>query len=97
MTQGATQTETEASRVPGGTADKPSEVPARGWLQIARRGWGEAKADQVPLLAAGLAFYAFLAIFPALIALVSIYGLFADPTTIADQMKAVTEALPPAA
>jgi membrane protein len=35
--------------------------------------------------------------FPALIALVSIYGLFADPATIADQMNAVTEALPPAA
>ena len=34
------------------------------------------------LLAAGVAFYAFLAIFPALIAIVSIYGLFADPATI---------------
>jgi len=83
--------------VPGGDAKRPSEIPPRGWLQVAKRGWKEAKADNVPLIGAGVAFYAFLAIFPALIALVSIYGLFADPTTIADQMKSVTEALPPAA
>jgi membrane protein len=83
--------------VPGGEAKRPTEIPPRGWLQVAKRGWKEAKADNVPLLAAGVAFYAFLAIFPALIALVSIYGLFADPTTIADQMKSITEALPPAA
>jgi membrane protein len=83
--------------VPGGEAKRPTEIPPRGWLQVAKRGWKEAKADNVPLLGAGVAFYAFLAIFPALIALVSIYGLFADPATIAQQMKSVTEALPPAA
>ena len=58
--------------MPGGKAKRPTEVPARGWLQVAKRGWKEAKADQVPLLAAGVAFYAFLSIFPALIAIVSI-------------------------
>jgi membrane protein len=63
----------EHVEVPGFRADRPTEIPARGWLQIAKRGWKEAKADQVPLLAAGVAFYAFLAIFPALIAVVSIY------------------------
>jgi membrane protein len=76
--------------VPGDQAEKPTEIPARGWLQIAKRGWKEAKADHVPLLAAGVAFYAFLAIFPALIALVSIYGLFADPATIATQLNSMT-------
>jgi membrane protein len=80
--------------VPGGRAERPTEIPARGWLQVAKRGWKEAKADQVPLLAAGVAFYAFLAIFPALIALVSIYGLFADPSTIANQLGSVTATLP---
>jgi membrane protein len=72
--------------VPGGTADKPSEVPAQGWKQIAKRGWAEAKDDQVPLLAAGVAFYAFLAIFPAIVAAVIIYGLVADPATISAQI-----------
>jgi membrane protein len=80
--------------VPGGKAKRPTEVPARGWLQVAKRGWKEAKADQVPLLAAGVAFYAFLSIFPALIAIVSIYGLFADPATITNQLNSMTAALP---
>ena len=65
--------------VPGGKAERPTEIPARGWLQVVKRGWKEAKADQVPLLAAGVAFYAFLAIFPALIAVVTIYGLVRGP------------------
>ena len=80
--------------VPGGKAERPTEIPARGWLQVVKRGWKEAKADQVPLLAAGVAFYAFLAIFPALIAVVTIYGLFADPATIANQLNSMTAALP---
>ena len=41
--------------VPGVEADKPAEIPAAGWWQILRRAW--AKADQVPLLAAGVAFF----------------------------------------
>jgi membrane protein len=84
----------EHVEVPGGKAARPTEIPARGWIQVAKRGWREAKADQVPLLAAGVAFYAFLAIFPALIAIVSIYGLFADPSTIANQLNSLTAALP---
>ncbi|MCW2811785.1 MAG: Membrane protein [Friedmanniella sp.] len=83
-----------AAQVPGGHADKPSEVPAKGWKQILKRGWAEAKADQVPLLAAGVAFYAFLAIFPAMVAGVILYGLIADPATIAAQVGSVTQALP---
>jgi membrane protein len=96
MSQGATQTEAQASRVPGGTAEKPTDVPAKGWLQIAKRGWAEAKVDQVPLLAAGLAFYAFLAIFPALIACVLLYSLIADPSTIATQVDSLGGAVPDA-
>jgi membrane protein len=79
--------------VPGSEAERPKEIPARGWLQIAKRGWAEAKIDQVPLLGAGVAFFAFLALFPALIALVTLYGLFADPAVIAEQVNSLT-ALP---
>jgi len=81
--------------VPGGNAEHPSQIPARGWRQIAKRGWKEAKADNVPLLAAGVAFYAFLALFPLLIALVSIYGFFADAAAITEQLRTVTKTLPP--
>ena len=89
-----TQTSSNASGVPGGTAEKPTDVPAKGWLQIAKRGWAEAKADNVPLLAAGMAYYAFLAIFPALIAAVLIYALVADPAQIAEQVNNLGSALP---
>jgi membrane protein len=80
-------------KVPGEDAEKPTEIPPRGWLQVVKRGWAEAKADQVPLLGAGVAFFAFLALFPAIIALVTLYGLFADPSAIADQVNSLT-ALP---
>ena len=84
-----------ADEVPGGDAEHPGQIPARGWRQIAKRGWKEAKADNVPLLAAGVAFYAFLALFPLLIALVSIYGFFADAAAITEQLRTVTKTLPP--
>lgn len=80
--------------VPGAEAERPSEVPKRGWWQIVRRAWAEAKADQVPLLAAGVAFYAFLSLFPAMVALVLLYGLVADPADVTAQMESFAAALP---
>ena len=84
----------QADRVPGENADKPQEIPAQGWVQIAKRGWAESKADNVPLMAAGMAYYAFLAIFPAIIAAVLLYSFFADPSTIARQFDALGSAIP---
>ena len=83
--------------VPGVEADSPTEIPPKGWWQIAVRGWKEASADQVPMLAAGVAFFGFLALFPALIALTLIYGLVAEPATISEHMGRLTAALPPEA
>ena len=79
---------------PGAQATSPKQIPKAGWWQITKRGWKETKADQVPLLAAGVAFYAFLALFPTLIAAVTIYGLVANPQTVAQQSQKITEALP---
>lgn len=84
----------DVQAVPGEQAERPQDIPRRGWLQIAKRGWKEAQADQVPLLAAGVAFYAFLALFPALMALVLIYGLVADPAQIAREAGQLTGAMP---
>lgn len=79
---------------PGSTAEKPQQVPAKGWFQIVKRAWAEAKVDQVPLLAAGVAFYSFLSLFPAMIAAVTIYGLVASRETVARQTEAIADALP---
>src|SRR5512132_1313113 len=79
----------------GRGADTPQEIPAKGWLDIAKRTGKEVKADQVPLLAAGVAFYVLLALFPAIIAGVSIYGLVADPQTVRDQINQLAQTLSP--
>jgi membrane protein len=79
----------------GRQADLPQQIPPRGWKDIAKRTLKEVKADQVPLLGAGVAFYALLSLFPAIIAGVSIYGLVADPTTVQDQINQLTEMLSP--
>ncbi len=80
--------------VPGVDADTPLEIPAAGWKQIVKRALKENKDDNVPLLAAGVAFYIFLAIVPALIALVTLYGIFAEPATVRDQINSITNTLP---
>jgi membrane protein len=79
---------------PGATANEPQQIPAKGWFQVTKRAWAESKVDQVPLLAAGVAFYSFLSLFPAMIAAVTIYGLVADPATVERQTKAISDALP---
>jgi membrane protein len=83
---GSIRTSTNASR--------PSEFQKRDMKAIARRTKEEIKADNLGLLAAGVSFYAFLSIFPALTALVSIYALFADPAQVEQQMQATSGVLP---
>jgi membrane protein len=79
----------------GRQAEQPQQIPPRGWKEIALRLKTEVKQDQVPLLAAGVAFYALLSLFPAIIAGVSIYGLVANPDTVRDQLDKLTQMLSP--
>jgi membrane protein len=78
----------------GRSADSPAEVPAKGWKDVLVRTKAEAKADNVSLLSAGVAFFALLALVPALVALVSLYGLIADPTRVDQQMRSFLGAAP---
>jgi membrane protein len=78
----------------GRTAARPTDVPARGWKDVAVRVKSQMKTDDVPLLAAGVAFFALLAMVPALAALVSLYGLFADPAEIERNIEDVLAAAP---
>jgi len=79
----------------GRQAETPQEIPPKGWMAIAKRSAKEVKQDQVPLLAAGVAFYTLLSLFPAIIAGVSIYGLVADPETVRRQIDKLTQMLSP--
>lgn len=78
----------------GMDADKPTEVPAKGWKDILLRVKDEAKRDNVPLLGAGVAFFALLALVPALVAIVSIYGLVASPADVQTQISNSLSAAP---
>lgn len=66
----------------GRDASNPLAIPVRGWKQVLIRTKNQIESDHVTIVAAGVAFFSFLAIFPALAALVSLYGLWADPATV---------------
>jgi membrane protein len=74
----------------GREAGRPGEIPARGWKDVLVRLKAQLKEDDVPLLAAGVAFFALLALVPTLVAVVSLYGLVADPS---DVQRAVDDTL----
>jgi membrane protein len=80
--------------LPGIHAEKPTAIPWRGWKQIVKRAWAEHKADNMPIIAGGVAFFGFLAIFPGLIAMFSLYGLVASPETVARQVEDLSAQLP---
>ena len=79
---------------PGGTAGSPTQVPPAGWLDIVKRGWRQGKEHNASLLAAGVAFYSFLALIPALAAMLILYGLVTDPNDAAHQVSNWAKALP---
>lgn len=78
----------------GRSAHSPLHIPPRGWLDVLWRVGSEVSADRVTMLAASVAFYATLALFPALVAVVSLYGLLADPHQIASSVARLSAAVP---
>jgi membrane protein len=78
----------------GRSATTPSEIPARGWKDILLRIYHNLSEHRVVAIAAGVTFYVLLAIFPAIAALVSVYGLFADAKTISDHLASAASFLP---
>jgi membrane protein len=78
----------------GRHADRPSEIPRPGWWDILLRVKDDLSRTNVSLIAAGLAFYAFLAIPSALTALVALYGLAFDPSAVGKQIDAMSAIMP---
>ena len=67
------------------------------WGRILANVRREIDRDHIPVMAAGVAFYGFLSIFPAMSALISTYGLVADPAIIGKQVAGLADILPQAA
>lgn len=78
----------------GRDAETPAQLPARGWKDIALRVKDEYSSDHVSMAAAAVAFHAFLAFVPLLVAAVSIYGLFADPENITELIDRLGSSVP---
>jgi membrane protein len=96
-TAGNGKTEGDGPTRHGEQAELPTQIPAKGWLQITKRAFKESSKDNVGILAGGIAYAAFLALFPALIAGISLFGIVADPETIARQTNGLLVALPESA
>jgi membrane protein len=78
----------------GRDATRPYHIPLKGWWQVAERVLSEASRDNLSVISAGCAFYALFAIFPALSALISLYGLMIDPAMIENQLGMLSSVLP---
>jgi membrane protein len=78
----------------GRGAERPSDIPGAAWRDILLRTWNAIGEDRLSLLAAGVAFYALFAIFPGLIAVISLFGLLADPAQLQAQLEGLREVLP---
>ncbi len=78
----------------GRAATHPGKIPIRGWKDIALRTWAEFNNDRIMATAAGVTFFTLLAMFPAMAAFVSLYGLFFDVNNAREQLSLLSGLLP---
>lgn len=78
----------------GRSAERPSDIPKKGWWDIAKRMKRDFSRFELDVVSAGVAFNEFFALFPAILAGVSLYGLVAEPETVERQMEAMSSFLP---
>jgi membrane protein len=78
----------------GRHATHPLQIPWRGWYDILWRTYREINSDRLLSIAGGVSFFALLAIFPAITALVSAYGLFFSPSTITNNLSLMSDVVP---
>ncbi|MCR6631078.1 MAG: YihY/virulence factor BrkB family protein [Magnetospirillum sp.] len=78
----------------GRGAERPRDISKPGWLDILRRMWGDISRYELSVISAGIAFNEFFALFPALAAAISLYGLIADPDQVQRQLDVLSGFLP---
>lgn len=78
----------------GEEAARPWQIPARGWKDVLLRVRDEIGRDNLSIVAAGVAFYSLFAIFPAISAFVTVYGLVTDPAEIERQLAPLRDFVP---
>jgi membrane protein len=78
----------------GRLSSNPFQIPFAGWKDILWRTYQQINDDRLLATAAGVVFFGLLAVFPAITALVSSYGLFADASTIGANLQTMAVMLP---
>ena len=78
----------------GHEAESPWQMPIAGWIATVKRTWAETGNDNIGLIAAGVAFYGFLALVPLLGAIVLVYGIAASPQTVMRNMSQLASVMP---
>jgi membrane protein len=78
----------------GRQATRPGDFPPRAWGHVLSRVWLGIGRDHLSIIAAGVAFFGVLAIFPAIAALIALYGMVADPSQVAASLGALRPLLP---
>ena len=79
----------------GRHATHPLQIPWQGWKDILWRTYKEMQSDRLLSIAGGVAFFVLLAIFPAITALISAYGLFFNTSTITGNLSLLNDVVPP--
>ena len=92
MTEHATHF--DPSTIPGVDSHAPWHHPWPAWKAILKRIWVMNGYHNLSLMAAGVAFFAFLSFVPLLGAVVMTYGLVADPATVAQHMETIINLVP---
>ncbi|MFF1385073.1 YihY/virulence factor BrkB family protein [Arthrobacter sp. NPDC058288] len=75
--------------------DSPADVTKPSWKYIAKKTFREFTKDQCPDLAAALTYYSVLSIFPALLALVSLLGIFGDAQKTTSALLDIVQGIAP--
>lgn len=88
------QPDTKPADIPGADSTHPLQHPWRAWRSIVVRVYTMDGYHNLSLMAAGIAFYAFLSFVPLLGAVVMTYGLIADPATVAQHMQTIIQLVP---
>src|SRR5262245_32869143 len=92
---GGTRDRSSASEAERGRrASAPTEIPAKGWKDVALRIYNGISEDRILALAAGVTFYVLLALFPGIAGLIALYGLYADAGTISQHLDTLAGVLP---
>lgn len=81
----------------GREAERPQDIPSSGWKDILARVWRDINRKNLSLVAGGVTYYMLLALFPALAALVSLYGLITNPAQVGQTINALSRLMPAAA